>query len=106
VKASAKFLVQILLPLCSNEGKAFPKAYFSAVKLELSTRFDGLTAYSRASAEGLWRTGQKLKRDNIVVYEVMADRFDVAWWRKYKRSLEKMFRQESLVVRAQRIKMP
>jgi uncharacterized membrane protein len=85
VKPSAKFVVQILFPLWSNQGIAFPKAYFSAVKLELSSRFHGLTAYSRTAAEGLWRVGQTLKRDEIIVYEVMADRFDSAWWRGYQK---------------------
>ena len=95
-------LVQLLLPTCDEEGKRFPEECYARVERELTERFGGLTAYVRAPAKGLWeeRPGET-KRDDILVYEVMVDSLDAAWWRQYRESLQRTFRQEEMVVRAQ-----
>src|SRR4051812_28695254 len=94
-------LVQILLPLADNHGKRLPRQLFVTIQRELTRRFKGLTAYSRAPAEGIWKPRTGTKRDEIVVYEVMVSSFDLEWWRRYRARLEKSFRQESIVIRAQ-----
>jgi len=43
-------------------------------------------------------------RDQVVVYEVMVDRLDVAWWRQLRTRLEVAFAQQELVMRAQSIR--
>jgi hypothetical protein len=96
-------LVQILLPLYAADGDRLPQAQFSAVRAELVERFGGLTAYSRAPASGLWDDGGDVQRDDIVVYEVMVDHLDRAWWAQYRLALAQRFRQQELVVRAQAI---
>jgi streptogramin lyase len=97
-------LVQILLPLYDNDGRPLPKDLYRAVAAELTERFGGLTAYTRAPAEGLWKEGPATTaRDDVVIYEVMADRLDRAWWRDYRAGLETRFRQEQVVVRAQAV---
>jgi len=96
-------LIQILLPLYDNNGRAFPRSSHKKVKIELTERFQGLTAYTRAPAEGLWTKGEATKRDQIIVYEVMARSQYPAWWRRYRSRLEKRFRQESVVIRAHEI---
>ena len=48
-------LVQILLPLWDNEGRRLPRALYAELARELTERFGGLTAHTRAPAEGLWR---------------------------------------------------
>lgn len=48
-------LVQILLPLFDNEGEAIPQLHFRRVAEELADRFGGLTAFTRAPAEGRWK---------------------------------------------------
>jgi hypothetical protein len=94
-------LVQLLLPLYDNDGRAFPPAHYAAVRTTLTDRFNGLTAYTRAPAQGLWSESDgPPKRDDIVVYEVMTDTLDRAWWAEFRRSLERRFAQEELVVRA------
>ena len=99
-------LVQILLPLYDNEGAAFPRGHYDVVKSELTGAFGGLTAYTRAPAEGRWQEeGETTRRDDIVVYEVMAESIDEAWWRRYRADLERRFSQERLVVRAQEIRL-
>jgi hypothetical protein len=40
-----------------------------------------------------------------VIYEVMAEKLDEAWWRECRRSLESRFRQEQVVVRAQGVRL-
>ena len=99
-------LIQVLLPLYDNAGEPLPRDLFRAVAGELTDRFGGLTAYTRAPAEGLWKEGaDTTTRDDIVVYEVMADRLDRAWWRDYRAGLEAQFRQDLVVVRAQSVKL-
>ena len=98
-------LVQILLPLRGPKGNAFPHAEYSRVAEELTEQFGGMTAYSRAPAAGLWQEGDgETTRDDIVVYEVMVEAIDTAWWSGYRRTLEGRFAQQELVVRAQDIR--
>jgi hypothetical protein len=69
---------------------------------ELTDRFGGVTSYSRAPATGVWekQPGDR-EHDDIVVYEVMVDDLDEAWWARYRGQLEQRFGQEELVIRAQ-----
>jgi hypothetical protein len=39
------------------------------------------------------------------VFEVMAEELDRAWWGGYRETLERMFRQDAIVVRSQQIEM-
>ena len=94
-------LVQILLPIYDNEGSKFASDVYGRVRSELTERFGGLTAYTRAPAEGLWGTGDTVKRDDIVVLEVMVPVLDREWWNDYRQQLEQLFRQDQIVVRAQ-----
>jgi len=97
------YLVQLLLPLFDNDGQRLPESAFRTVREELTTRFGGLTAYSRAPATGLWQDEDdgSTTHDEIVVYEVMVDALDRLWWASYREGLERTFRQKELVVRVQ-----
>jgi hypothetical protein len=92
-------LIEIFLPLYDNSGRKLPKIAFAETREELIARFGGLTAYSRAPARGFWKEKGRTTRDEIVVFEVMAKRADKTYWRRYKRELEKRFRQEEIVIR-------
>ena len=96
-------LVQLLLPLRDEAGKPFPRSTYRRLREQLTDRYGGLTAYSRAPAEGLWEAGEHVTRDDIVVYEVMVPTLDREWWTAYRRQLEKEFRQDELVIRAHEI---
>ena len=97
-------LVQILLPLYDADGRRFDAGLYDRVASELTARFGGITAYARAPATGLWQPDSgRTTRDDIVVYEVMVDGLDRAWWTTYRRELEARFAQEELVVRAHAI---
>ena len=94
-------LVQILLPLYDDEGRAFGRDALVRVREELTERFGGVTAYLRSPAEGAWREpGGEVDRDDVVILEVMADALDRAWWAEYREALEARFRQDEVVVRA------
>ena len=94
-------LVQILLPLFDNAGTAFPTDKYREVTRVLTDVFGGVTAYTRAPAEGRWRDdGDRERRDEIVVLETMVDTLDRAWWSGYRRQLETAFGQDEIVIRA------
>jgi hypothetical protein len=100
-RSLSHYLIQILLPLFDNEGQPFPHSDYMRVRSELTERFGGLTAFTRAPAEGLLEENSETARDNIVVFEVMKSELDPAWWTRYRCGLEACFRQDSIVIRAQ-----
>jgi hypothetical protein len=65
----------------------------------LVARFGGVTAFSRAPAEGVWSDNGRKCRDEIILVEVMAEAIDVAWWRQFRAELEEKLRQQAIVVR-------
>ena len=94
-------LIQLFLPLHDNDGQPFPRALFDAARAELAEAFGGVTAYTRAPATGLWEDDAGLvQRDDVLLFEVMADALDRAWWDAYRQTLEHRFRQDEVLVRA------
>jgi hypothetical protein len=94
-------LVQILLPLYDNDGRALSEELFTTIRSELTERFGGLTAFTSAPAEGLWKSEGRTHHDEIVVFEVMAATLDAGWWQRYRKTLEERFSQNSIMIRAQ-----
>jgi hypothetical protein len=52
------YLVQLLLPIRDESGRPFPRELYDSLANELTDRFGGLTAYTRAPAAGLWEETQ------------------------------------------------
>lgn len=99
------YLIQILLPTHDNEGEKFEHRNFEEVRSGLADHFGGVTTYMRSPATGLWeREGQKV-RDDLVIFEVMVERLEREYWRLYRLELQEMFRQDVIVMRAQRIEV-
>ena len=95
------WLIQILLPLYDNDGVRFGEEPFARTRAELLERFDGVTIYQRAPARGLWKTDDGVvSKDDVAIFEVMAEALDRAWWEGYRRELERRFRQDTIVIRA------
>jgi hypothetical protein len=102
--SGALHLVQLLLPLADNDGRAFPRSAYDRVRYELTERYGGVTAYLRAPAEGLWKEhAGHVSRDDVVIYEVMTGELDREWWAGYRCALQERFRQDEVVVRASAI---
>ena len=95
-------LIELLLPLYDNDGRPIDRALHRQVATELTERFGGLTAHTRAPATGLWKpsAAENTTHDDIVIYEVMAEQVDAGWWKAYRSQLEARFRQEQVVIRA------
>ena len=100
-KVVAHSLVTLLLPLSDNEGAEFSRDQFAQVRRELTETFGGVTAHFQAPAEGVWEDDAgHVRRDRIVVIEVMTASLDRAWWARYRKQLEQRFRQDTIVIRA------
>ncbi len=95
-------IVQFLLPLRDNARQPFPRADFDKVRTELTDRFGGVTAFLQSPALGIWKDEEEgeTMRDEMVLYEVMVESLDRAWWSGYRSELERRFRQERVVMRA------
>jgi hypothetical protein len=102
---STRHLIELFLPLRDNHGRPFGPETRMQVRDELAERFGGVTVFSRAPAEGVWTEQGGAARDDLVVFEVMADELDRTWWGDYRQELEARFRQAQIVVRAQTIEV-
>jgi hypothetical protein len=97
------YLIQILLPLYGKSGRRLPKRLFEVMARDLAKAHDGVTAYTRSPAVGLWRgRTARLKRDDIVVYEVMTSSLNSKVWAHRRRKWEATFTQDSILIRATR----
>ena len=92
-------LIQILLPRTDNSGRPFGREAFDQVKNELAKHFDGVTAYLQSPAEGVWREGEQSNEDDIIIFEVMAERVELSDWRERRAELERRFRQDKVIIR-------
>ena len=93
--------VQILLPLYNQDGEQFSSEYYSQLRVELTEEFGGITAYTRSPAKGFWKEDEgNTVRDDIIIYEVMAETIDKNWWRLFRERLESLFRQDEIIIRA------
>lgn len=93
-------VVEILLPLKRSDGSAQPARLFAGLRAELVERFGGLTAFTRAPAVGLWEDDGKVERDEIVIFEVIAEELDRGWWSALKARIERDFGQDEVLIRA------
>ena len=97
-------LVQLFLPLRDNDGAAFPRTLFDAVRAELTEVFGGVTAFVRSPGLGAWEDDDgAVQRDEVVLLEVMAMHLDHGWWAHYRWQLEQRFDQDEVLVRAMQV---
>jgi len=97
------FLVEILLPKETGQGRPIEQGWFEALLRELTEKFGGATSFVRAPGQGLWRSGGETERDNIAVIEVMTEELAPDYWQALRERLEKELSQDEIVVRAQKI---
>jgi hypothetical protein len=99
-------LIEIFLPMYDATGSQFPNALYAETRDELVSRFGGLTAHSLTPASGLWRNADgEVLHDDLIVYEVIAERVERSWWSRYRQTLQQRFSQEVLVVRTNEISL-
>ena len=96
-----RHLVQLLLPTHHQDGRPVLAEEFARVRIELTEKFGGVTAYSRSPATGLWKRSEaEVERDQVFMVEVVVDEFDPQWWEQYRREIERRFGQEAIHARA------
>ena len=100
-------LIQLLLPTAfPGDAAQDARAALADTRRELVDTFEGLTAYVRSPAKGVWTAPDgHAEQDDVVMVEVVTDRFDRAWWRAYAVKLRERFRQDSIHVRAHAIQL-
>ena len=97
-------LIQMLLPLHDNQKRKFPANYFADVRTTLTERFGGVTAFVRSPALGLWKEDKdEITRDEVIMFEVMADELEKEWWAAYRNQLQERFRQDEILIWASEI---
>jgi hypothetical protein len=84
-----------------RDGTPVPQETFARVRVELTERFGGVTAYSRSPATGMWKSPDAdIERDQVIMVEVVVEFFDPEWWARYRQQLEQWFDQEEVHARA------
>ena len=101
-------LTQLLLPTMIP-GAVNHKDSLTALadtRRELADTFDGLTAYLRSPAKGVWTAPNgHTEQDDVIMVEVVTESFDRQWWRTYAATLAERFRQDTIHVRAMPIEL-
>ena len=99
-------LVELLLPIRDNKGVTLANTEFVHVRDTLADRFGGVTSFSRSPAEGIWKTrNDEVKRDEILILEVMVEHLDLPWWKEFRKTLELRFHQQVIVIRAATVEL-
>lgn len=99
-------LVQVFLPLRDPDGARQPPEHFRWARDRLLDAFGGLTAYTRAPAEGLWEAPSGVvASDRVVVYETVCAAVEPPWWSAFRRDLELRFRQQEVLIRCQDVRL-
>jgi len=92
-------LIHLLLPLHDNQNRSFAPQQFQTVRKELTEEFGGVTAFVRSPAVGLWKEDDEgISRDEVVMFEILADQLNDDWWRQYRKKLEAAFRQDEILI--------
>jgi hypothetical protein len=86
-----------------TKGMISRRQTYERLRDELTKKFGGVTAFLSSPAEGRWKDGGEISRDEIVLFEVMTEELDRRWWQNFRAELESRFRQEKMIVRAIRI---
>lgn len=101
-------LIQLLLPTTFLTGTASQdaSAALADTRRELAETFDGLTAYLRSPAKGIWTAPDgHTEQDDVVMVEIVTDHFDREWWRAYSTVLSTRFVQDVMHVRAMAVEL-
>ena len=94
------YLVEIFLPLETGSGRRVGRSQLEDLVTRLAEKFGGATAFTRSPAVGLWKPGETIEKDQIIIVEVMVEELDETWWSNYRRQLGEQFEQDEIVIRA------
>jgi hypothetical protein len=95
---------EIYLPTKHNDGAPVDPVQIRRIKQELAHAFGGYTHFKQRS-EGSWRMGGVTFLDEVTIVRVLDDgsaHFDM---RNFKRELEGVFQQESVLIVAREVQV-
>jgi hypothetical protein len=95
-----RHVIEIFLPLYTKAGQPFGRELFDGIRDELLDRFGGITAFTRSPADGLWAQDGRTSRDEVIIFEVVTETVDEAWWSNFREDLERRLEQESIMIRS------
>lgn len=103
-KLDKTLLFEIFLPIKNDKGKPFPQRHFDSLREILVEKFGGVTLYQRSPVTGVWDNPEAAQeKDELIIYEVMADSGDEAFWTQLKVDLENKFKQVKIIIRSSSI---
>ena len=101
-----KILIELFIPLLDANGNPFPEDWHRGISDQLNERFGGVTIYQRAPATGMWKQSKEhTETDKLVIFEVIADELELAYWKPFKKQLEEQFVQESILIRSSAVQI-
>lgn len=95
--------VEIFVPLFRGDGQPVENNYLADLERQLTERFGGVTAFTRAPARGRWSDGGRVETDEVVIYEVMVETLDRPWWAELRQRLERELDQQKVLIRSHAI---
>ena len=99
-------LIQLLLPITAAHPQSGDANALTKTAQELVDAFGGLTAYTRSPAKGVWSSAAGAQdEDDVVMIEVVTERFDRVWWKAYAASLAARFAQDTIHVRSMPVEL-
>ena len=89
----------IFVPLYYNDGRPIEAKKFQALQKWILQRFDGATFFPQPN-KGLWRMGNVVYEDEIVIYRIFTDRSMATkrFFKKLKEKLKLAFKQEEVLI--------
>jgi hypothetical protein len=92
------YVVELFLPI----GGAATEVELTKLRVLLTEKFGGVTAFTRSPAQGAWRAPHSghVEKDDIIIVEVMTETLDRNWWSALKADLERSLKQTEILIRA------
>src|SRR5690606_36493929 len=99
-------LIQIFIPQTPNQSQHDMKKY-SDIRNRLIEKVGGLTEYEKAPVSGFWEKNatEPVVCDQMIIYDVQCEEVDIAWWTEHRLYLEKIFKHDQILIRAQKIQI-
>ena len=85
---SSNPLIEILLPVSDKEGRPFTAGLYQSLRDELTERYRGVTAFTRAPAEGETKAGRKADVKNLTDATYQASFTDEQMFKQIKEGLK------------------
>lgn len=94
----------IFVPLVESSGQRYAEHITKDIKAEIVAFFGGITDTHYAQ-EGLWKVGNMLLRDEIVIWRILSDKGPQGdeFIRTIKNRLENLLKQELILIIRRRV---